>query len=319
MLRARSISSCPPATSKQRVGLDGARRGVLRPQRANEAAVQQLEIGGYSHDDRPRVGQLASRPNMCRRSAVLPVAAVDKTRLAWSEVVSCSRRDSNPRRRLESTSTKNAVLTSNVAGGTRACPIQLCVLARWRDMRLMAHRSRWPVVTEIGIRVRTRPAVEHDGHRVGLSAARIRVFHEHEQAGEIAFGGEISDVLGTDTDPRRVRRLPPWHRQRRGNPRPRRAPRRDATAPGRSRPTPRARVPLLSSSSRDDCGTPPTSTPICLRSMGRSCSTTRCVASTSAFTPATSTTAPASTKSRRCHSSRGRQPCRGGDHALPAA
>jgi hypothetical protein len=52
--------------------------------------------------------------------------------------------------------------------------------------------------TEIGVGVLLRPAVENLGERGGLSTARWEILLEHEHEYDVAFGGEVRDVLGND-------------------------------------------------------------------------------------------------------------------------
>src|SRR5215468_1414475 len=55
---------------------------------------------------------------------------------------------------------------------------------------------RWPVRTEIRVGMLLRPAVENLGECGCLSTSCGQVLLEHEYEHEVAFGGEVHDVLG---------------------------------------------------------------------------------------------------------------------------
>ncbi len=51
---------------------------------------------------------------------------------------------------------------------------------------------------EVGVGVLLCPTVENLGERGGLATARGQVLLEHEYERDVAFGGEVHDVLGND-------------------------------------------------------------------------------------------------------------------------
>src|SRR5271165_3874381 len=52
--------------------------------------------------------------------------------------------------------------------------------------------------TEVGVGMLLRPAVENLRERGGLSASRWQVLLQHEHQYDVAFGGEVCDILGHD-------------------------------------------------------------------------------------------------------------------------
>ena len=59
-----------------------------------------------------------------------------------------------------------------------------------------ANLRRWPVRAEVGVGVPLRPAVENLGERGGLSSSGWQVLLQPEQKHDVAFGGEVHNVLG---------------------------------------------------------------------------------------------------------------------------
>src|SRR6185312_5203437 len=57
---------------------------------------------------------------------------------------------------------------------------------------------RWPVRAEVGVGMLLRPPVKNLGERDGLSASRGQVPLQHKHEHDVAFGGEVCDILGHD-------------------------------------------------------------------------------------------------------------------------
>jgi hypothetical protein len=56
----------------------------------------------------------------------------------------------------------------------------------------------WPVVADIGVRIRLDPAIEDVREFCRLSAAAGEVLLQHDDQDEVSFVGEVGDVLGDD-------------------------------------------------------------------------------------------------------------------------